>query len=212
MPRKKFYSTNEYPYHVTARTYKQEWFPLPMDEMWVVFSDYLHFIWKAYGVRVHAFVMMSNHFHMLVTTPEGNLDEAMEYFLREVCKRVNTTIGEENSVFGGPYHWSLIKNNIYYHHAYKYIYRNPVHAGICKRVEHYEYSSLRGLLGMDYLHVPAYDNMDLIANPSAQLKWLNNGYDDDSRLAIKKALHKKEFGFGRDRETGHLHRLEDLII
>ncbi|HWU43756.1 MAG TPA: transposase [Bdellovibrio sp.] len=212
MARKKFYRTSEYPYHVTARTVNKEWFDAPMDIVWGIFADYLHFIWMAYDVRIHAFVLMNNHFHLLISTPEGNLDEAMNYLLREVSKRLGEYSGKINQVFGGPYHWTVIKNTIHYQHTYKYVYRNPIHAGLVKSVEDYSFSTLRGLLGIDYLYVPAYDNLHLIQNPHQQLQWLNEAYEDDSKEAIRLALRKHEFEFPRDEHTKRTHFLENNVV
>lgn len=212
MPRKKFYRTNEYPYHVTARTTNKDWFDVPMEFVWSVFADYLHFIWRAYDVRIHAFVLMNNHFHMLISTPEGNLDVAMNYLLREVSKRIGERSGRINQIFGGPYHWTVIKNSIYYQHAYKYIYRNPVHAGLSRTVQEYPFSTLRGLIGMDYLYIPAYDNLHLIQNPHHQLQWLNEEYEKESREAIRYALRRKEFSFPRESSTHRAHYLEDHVV
>ena len=212
MPRKKFYPTSEHPYHVTARTTNREWFGAPKELVWSHFANYLHFIWRVYDIRIHSFVLMDNHFHMLLTTPEANLDIAMNYLLREVSKRIGEETGRINQIFGGPYHWSLIKNSVHYQHAYKYVYRNPVDAGLCKTVETYRYSSLPGILGLDYLHIPVYDNLDLIQNPHKQLKWLNCEYREEDRLAIRKALKKKEFSFARDEDTAGAHHLESHVV
>lgn len=182
-----------------------------MDCVWSHFANYLHFIWRAYDVRIHAFVLMSNHFHLVISTPQANLDEAMNYLLREVSKRINEETGRVNQVFGGPYHWSLITNWIHYQHVYKYVYRNPVQAGICSKVQDYRYSSLPGILGMDYLYIPAYDNTDLIQNPMSQLKWLNNAFDEDTYEAIGTALRRKEFGFARDNNS-MIHPLNYKIV
>lgn len=199
MPRKKFFRTDEFPYHVTARSHNKEWFEIPIEKVWDIFSRYLYFITLAYGVRIHAFVLMNNHFHLLVTTPQANLSEAMNYLMREVSKSINLEAGNINQVFGGPYHWSLIKNRLYYQHAYKYLYRNPVEAGICSRVEKYKYSSLRGLLGFDHLPFPAFDNMNLIINPNERLKWLNTPYPNSDFLEdIRLALRHQEFEFHAD--------------
>jgi putative transposase len=176
MPRKKFYPTDRYPYHVTARCHNKSWFDLPIDQVWDIFARYLYFITLAFGVRVHSFVLMNNHFHMLITTPNANLDKAMGYLLREVSKAIGSESGNINQVFGGPYHWSLIKNHLYYHHAYKYVYRNPVEAGLCPSVESYTFSTIRGLLGKAHLPFPAFDNLGLITDPGKQLQWLNAPY------------------------------------
>lgn len=212
MPRKKTYRTSDFPYHVTARSSNQEWFYLPMDQVWQIFMNYLWFVSLVYKVRIHAFVLMSNHFHLLVRTPEANIDEAMNYLLREVSKTIGIEANRKNQIFGGPYHWSVIKNSTYYHHAYKYVYRNPVHAGICNRVEDYRYSTLRGLLGREPLLLPVADNMCLIQDAYRQLEWLNRDYELDDRLAIRKALKHREFHFSRDASTCRQHHLENKIV
>lgn len=212
MPRKKTYRTSEYSYHVTARSSNQEWFYIPMDRVWDIFSNYLWFIGKAYKVQIHSFVLMNNHFHLIISTPEANIDQAMNYLLREVSKRIGEEAGRKNQIFGGPYHWSVITNSIYYHHAYKYVYRNPVHAGICAKVEDYKYSSLRSLLGREMAVIPAIDNLCLIQDPHKQLEWLNTSFADDDRLSIKKALKHREFQFVKDQNTGKKSKLENQIV
>lgn len=193
MPRKRFFPTDQFPYHVTARSHNREWFALPMIDVWDIFSRYLYFITLAYGVRIHSFVLMSNHFHMLITTPNANLDEAMNYLMREVSKAINHETGQCNQVFGGPYHWTLIKNRRYYEHAYKYVYRNPVEARMCARVENHPYSTLRGILGMDRLPFQAFDNMNLISNPGEKLSWLNSPFPEPDFIeVIRKAMKKNE--------------------
>jgi REP element-mobilizing transposase RayT len=194
MPRKKFFPTDSFPYHVTARSHNREWFDLPLIDVWDIFSRYLYFITLAYGVRVHSFVLMSNHFHMLITTPNANLDQAMNYLMREVSKAIGRESGKINQVFGGPYHWSVIKNRVYYEFAYKYVYRNPVEASLVRRVENYPYSTLRGILGLDPLPFPAFDNMNLIAHPARCLSWLNSPYPHLDLLDdIRQGLRQREF-------------------
>jgi REP element-mobilizing transposase RayT len=212
MPRKKFIRTAEYPYHVTGRCINREWFSIPLPEVWGIFSDYLHFISHAYEVRIHSFVLMSNHFHLLISTPKANLDEAMEYLLREVSRHIGRDSGRINQVFGGPYHWTVIKNGVHYSHAYKYVYRNPVQAGMCKRVQDYPFSTLRGLIGIDRLTVPAFDNLGLVQDPFLQLKWLNLAYEEEAREMIRLALRRKEFAFPRDEKTKRQSVLDRKVI
>lgn len=212
MPRKRIYRTEEFPYHVVVRCANKEWFQLPMPEVWNIFSIYLYFICVAYKVQIHSFVLMSNHFHMLVSTPEANIDQAMNYLLREVSRRIGEKTKRINQIFGGPYHWTLIKNSTHYSHAYKYVYRNPVHAGLCSKVEEYKYSSLHGLLGLCYLNIPAIDNLNLIYDTTKVLKWLNEEYSEENRESIRKALSHREFQFERDSESGYQNLLETSIV
>ncbi len=212
MARKKTYRTEDYPYHVSARCTNKEWFLLPMDEVWEIFSIYLYFVTLAYGVRIHSFVLMNNHFHMLISTPRGNIDEAMNYLQREVSRRIGERTNRINQIFGGPYFWSVIKNPVHFQNVYKYVYRNPVHAGICKNVEDYRYSSLRGLLGVEHSVLPVFDNLGLIQNPQQQLKWLNTEYSEENHLLIRAALRHREFGFVANPFTGKKPSLENTVL
>lgn len=194
MPRKKFFPSEAFPYHVSCRCPNKQWFPLPLDEVWDIFSIYLYFVTMAFGVRIHAFVLMDNHFHLLVSTPNANLDKAMNYLLREVSKRINDRSGKINQVFGGPYHWSLIKSRKHFEIVYKYVYRNPIEAGLSKSVTAYSYTTITRVLGYKKMEFPVFDNTTLIQNTHQQLIWLNTPYPDELFLFdLRDALSKKEF-------------------
>ena len=55
--------------------------------------------------------------------------------------------------FGGRYKWTIIQDDIYYWNSIKYVFRNPVDAGICSLVEEYKYSSLNSILRFKKLYV-----------------------------------------------------------
>jgi putative transposase len=102
-------------------------------------------------------------------------------------------------VFGGPYHWSLIQSSRYFGHALKYVYRNPVKAGLCERVEQYPYSSLYGLLGSGPLLTPMYltrvgmeVNLPSIDAPDL-LGWFNRPFPKEAEMLIQKGLRKRFF-------------------
>ena len=78
MPRKKIIRTNEFPYHVTARTNNQEWFKLSLDEVWSIFERVLSKVQLRYSIEIYQFVLMSNHYHLLLSTPEANIDKAIQ--------------------------------------------------------------------------------------------------------------------------------------
>lgn len=196
MPRHAFIKSYHLPYHVSARCLNKEWFRIPLDEVWDIFSNHLFFIHHAFGVRIHAFVLMDNHFHLIISTPFGNLDKAMNYFLRETSRLISKKSGRINQVYGGPYFWSLLKSPHYYLTVYKYLYRNPVEAGLSQNVETYPYSTLRTLLGFEHSIIPVVHDDTLFADVEEQLKWLNVTYPKiDDRHEIKKALRKHEFKF-----------------
>jgi len=164
-----------------------------------------------YGVEFHAFVLMPNHFHMLITVPEHDLGIAMNVFMSSVSRLANLISGRSGHVFGGPYHWSLISNARYFGHALKYVYRNPVKANLCQKVEEYPYSTLHGLLGESRLVFPVHftrGRMELslpAIEPIEQLNWLNHSFSKEVEELIQKGLRKKLFDSLMNRNTGRPH-------
>jgi REP element-mobilizing transposase RayT len=193
MPKKKFIRSSEFPYHVSARSNNREWFGLDPERLWSIFSSYLYLTQKLFNLEIHAFVMMSNHFHLIVKTPNANLDVAMRYFMRETSRAIGHDLGRINHVYGGPYHSSLIGDYNYYLRAYKYVLRNPVAANMCKKVEEYSFSTLHGLLGFKHLLIPVCGNDELFYNTENFLDWLNLTYEESENEVIRKALKRREF-------------------
>lgn len=201
MSKKKFTPTAEFPYHITARCLNKEWFSMPLNEIWNIFSDYLFFIHHAFNVHIHSFVLMNNHFHLILHTPNANLDKAMNYFMRETSRVINKNSGRINQIYGAPYHWSILKFSIYYLHTYKYVYRNPVEAGLARFVEEYKFSTLQALIGQTHTIIPLENDDTLFSNFETQLQWLNKTYFLSAQKEdIKKALRKREFKFGKNND------------
>lgn len=194
MTRKKNFPGGHFPFHVTARTRDRESFPVPQIDAWDLFSYNLYVITLSYGVRIHAFVLMRNHFHLILSAPGLNLDSAIDALLKGVNHAISSETGNPLPVFNGQYEASQIANRTYYGHAYKYVYRNPVEARICARVEAYPYSSLRGVLGWDSYSFPAFDNMNMITNPYQKLSWLNSPFPNQEFLEeIRRAMKSPVF-------------------
>ncbi len=198
MPRKSLIRTAEFPYHVVSRSNNKEWFYIPRQECWNVFTQQLSKVSKDYHARVISFVLMSNHFHMLLYTPEENLDAIMNYLLREVSRTIGRKSGRINHIFGAPYRWCLIDNEVYLAHAYKYVYRNPVEAGLSDLAEEYRYSTLHYLIAKTFLGLAVYDHAvqsSPIVPPSLsdRLHWLNRPYASKHQELIRRALKKPRF-------------------
>jgi putative transposase len=216
MPRKKLIRSSCEPYHVTGRTNNREAFPCSMKDAWKYFSSELMVQVVLRQVKVHAFVLMPNHFHLLLTTPEGNIDRVMQEFMSSTTRIINTKSGRSGHMYGGPYYWSLITNPYYFAHAYKYVYRNPVKAELSKKVEEFEWSTINTLLGNAApsvtLSPPPEGIGKLISDdPLEQLEWLNRSYAQEEDEAIGKALQKKVFKFAPNLSTRKPIRLENAL-
>lgn len=178
-----------------------------MGQMWEIMSDECLRAHVLYAVEFHALVLMPNHFHILLTVPERDLGVVMNELMKSVSRSTNLLSGRSGHLFGGPYHWSLIGNTRYFRHALKYIYRNPVRAKLCSRVESYPYSTLWGLIGLGKLPFPIFltrIGMEIslpFLDGQRQLDWLNTPFPIEMEKLIQKGLRKKLFDEARDRET-----------
>jgi putative transposase len=198
MPRKVLIRNNEYPYHVTMRVNNREEFPCGMDYAWKVLTDELHCRDIVAGSKTHAFVLMPNHFHLLITTPDQTLDKIMQVFGEATTRIINTKCRRHGHLYSGRYYWSLITNHSYYFHALKYVYRNPSKAGLAEVAENYPYSTLYGVSGNGQLPLrlhPARESFETVipAINERLLGWLNEAYHPKDSEAIRRALKNKKF-------------------
>ncbi len=142
MGRKKLIRTNSGSYHIWARANNKESFPIPIHQCWGIYDHYLNELTKRYRAQIHAFVLMKNHFHLVLSTPDENIDQCMRYFMTQTSKGIGMASGRINHVYGGQYGWTLIECASVYAVIIKYVYRNPIKAKICERVEFYPWSTL----------------------------------------------------------------------
>lgn len=167
-----------------------------MHEVWNIMQIHLYFLSHAFHVRIHAFVLMPNHYHMIVSAPHANLSKAMAYFMKSTSDDIRKPIERINQTYGARFHRSRLDNYHYFMNAYKYLYYNPVKAGLAKRVEQYPYSTIRGLLGFEHTLIPTCeDTLLLDRNLDWALNWLNKKPDNEHLKVIQKALRKSVFRY-----------------
>ena len=82
------------------------------------------------GWRLHAFVLMSNHYHLALETPEGNLVSGMQWLQATFANRFNRLRGERGHLFQGRYKSLLVEEGAALGQVCHYIHLNPVRAGI----------------------------------------------------------------------------------
>ncbi|MCB0390246.1 MAG: transposase [Bdellovibrionales bacterium] len=69
--------------------------------IWNIFSDYLFYLSKVFEIEIHSFVLMHNHYHLLVSAPLQNLSVAFMNFNREVSRELNRNGNRINRTFSG---------------------------------------------------------------------------------------------------------------
>ena len=100
-----------------------------------------------HGWKVHAYVLMSNHYHLLLETPEPNLVKAMSWLQGTYTARINARHKLRGHVFGGRYKAIVVQDGEgeYFSHLLNYIHLNPLRAGLVtikNGLDSYPWSSL----------------------------------------------------------------------
>jgi len=142
MPRIKLIRQSTFPYHVTTRTNNKSWFDIPIFEVWDICKLSLIYALKKRPVEINSFVLMSNHYHLLVTTPNEDIDQFMMYFNLRLSQLITKKSGHINHKFSNGYKWSIVEHRGHLFNVYRYIYQNPVRAKITSDCFSYPYSSL----------------------------------------------------------------------
>jgi REP element-mobilizing transposase RayT len=100
-----------------------------------------------FGLQIHAYCLMSNHYHLLVKTPEGNLQRAMRHVGSVYTQRHNRLKKTDGSIFRGRYKAILVDADEYLLHLSKYIHKNPLEAKMVGNLEDYTWSSYPCYIG-----------------------------------------------------------------
>jgi REP element-mobilizing transposase RayT len=106
----------------------------------VVESAMLHFDGARY--RLHAWVIMPNHVHVLIT-PAGDhtLSAIMHSWKSFTAKSANALLGANGAFWAQEYFDRAIRDDAHYANAVEYIAMNPVKAGLCGTPERWRFSS-----------------------------------------------------------------------
>ena len=136
----------EYPgalYHVTSRgNERKEIFKNDADreKLLELVSDY-H---DRFGILIHAYVLMDNHYHFVLETPRGNLVKIMHGINGAYTGWYNRKYDRNGHLFQGRYRAILVEKDPYLLELSRYVHLNPVRAGISDRPEGYAWSSYPG--------------------------------------------------------------------
>jgi putative transposase len=135
-------------YHVTSRgNERREIFRSDDDR-----NDFLCMLGQAavrFGWSVTAYVLMTNHFHLVIQTPQPNLSRGMHWLNGKYVGRFNRRHKRCGHLFQGRYHAFLIDKESYATEVLRYVVLNPVRAGMVTRPEDYRWSSYRATAGLE---------------------------------------------------------------
>ncbi|MBI2891413.1 MAG: transposase [Nitrospirae bacterium] len=113
------------------------------DEDAARFTELLEDVFRRWGVTTYAYCLMSNHYHVFLRTPRGNLSRVMRHVDGVYTQRFNRERGRDGPLFRGRYKAIVVDAEVYLLQLVRYIHLNPVEAGVVRSPVDYAWSSCR---------------------------------------------------------------------
>ena len=145
------------------------------------FLEYVSSAREKFNLDIFAFVLMSNHYHILLRTNEANLSRTMQWIQTAYSVYYNRNHKRSGHLFQGRYKSVLVENESYWHILSLYIHLNPIRAGMVEKLSKYKWSSYH-----DYVSVRKRNKW---VNSEAVLEGICS-YKQDSRKEYRKLIRE----------------------
>ena len=97
--------------------------------------------------RVHAYCLMSNHYHLLIETPDSNLSKGMRQLNGVYTQRFNRKNQRVGHVFQGRYKAIIVQKDRYLLELSRYIVLNPIRVNMVKNIHDWSWSNFKAAIG-----------------------------------------------------------------
>lgn len=134
-------------YHVTARGNAQRDIFLDDDDR-QRFLSILELVVSRFHLRVHAYCLMDDHYHLVLETPDANLSKAIRHLNGVYTQSFNRRHGKGGPVLQGRFKAILLDRSHYLLEICRYVVLNPVRAGLKRKPDTYRWSSYRASAGL----------------------------------------------------------------
>jgi len=141
MPRRSRHYVPGFPYHIVQRgNNKQACFLTSADRSF--YLDLWRRVSRRYGTQVHAYCLMTNHIHFLVTPQSGDsISRTMRDVGSRYAQHMNKIHHRTGTLWEGRHRSSLVQSERYLFTCYRYIELNPVRARMARHPGEYRWSS-----------------------------------------------------------------------
>jgi putative transposase len=119
-------------------------------------TDYLKFLevlgetGRKFHIEIHAYVLMPNHYHLLVRTTSANISRAIQWLGVSYSVWFNKKHVRSGHLFQGRFKSFLVENEKYFTAMGLYIHGNPLRAGLVEDLSRYKWSSYKGYIDKKY--------------------------------------------------------------
>jgi putative transposase len=181
MPRKPRFFLPGVPAHIVQRGNNRQ--PIFFDDC--DYRAYLHWLKEAserWSCRIHAYVLMTNHVHLLLTPDDTQgISRTMQYLGRRYVPYINHTYQRSGTLWEGRFKASLVQTEAYLLTCCTYIELNPVRAGMVSHPGQYRWSS--------YVHNAYGETNTLITEHTEYLRLASS---DQARREAYRAFFTRE--------------------
>lgn len=170
-------------YHVTSRGNAQSDIYLSDGDR-ELFLEVLALVVERFGWICHAYCLMSNHYHLMIETPQANLSRGMRQLNGVYTQRFNRVHKRVGHVFQGRFKSIVVDKDAYLLELSRYIVRNPVAAGMVTDVGDWLWSSYGATAGS--ANKPAF----------LEVNWLLSQFGNNvemAKAAYKQFVNKEEY-------------------
>lgn len=136
----------EYPgawYHVMNRGRRRENIYFSAKD-YGLFLTVLRETVEMFNLKVSAYCLMSNHYHLLLHTPDGNISRCMRHINGVYTQRFNRSHKKDGQLFRGRFKAVVVDNDSHLLEVLRYIHNNPLRAGMVEKVNDFTWSSHKG--------------------------------------------------------------------
>ena len=134
-------------YHVTSRGNEKK--PIYLnDSDFESFLALLAEVCHRFNWVIHAYCLMTNHYHILVETPDANLSRGMRHLNGVYTQRFNGKHNRVGHLFQGRYKAILVDKDRYFLQLSRYVVLNPVRAHMVDKPEDWRWSSYLATVGL----------------------------------------------------------------
>jgi REP element-mobilizing transposase RayT len=134
-------------YHVLNRGRRKEKI-FQKEKDYKTFLDIIKQVCQLYGFQIHAYSLLPNHYHLLISTPQGNLSKGMKHLDGVYAQKYNKNYNTDGSLFRGRYKSILVEKDEYLLELVRYIHRNAYKAGLEKEIGQYKWDSHREYIAL----------------------------------------------------------------